>query len=142
MVVQCDFGGVGGDRVSSLRGAALHFGVVVVFVCFTCDCIFGGPFLSSECVVFVVCCKKHVLPLACIFSTDFWAPLFFQWVFFGVVFQTFDSVKFLVFLRGMSYLWVAFFSTDFLWWCCALCRYFMGQILILGDIGCGMGYDI
>ena len=105
---------VGGrHRVSSSRGARLHFGAVVVFVCFICGCIFGAPFLSSEWVVSFACCKRRVLPLACIFSTDFWVRLFFQWLFFGVVFQTFDSVQFLIFLKSMSYLWVAFFSTDF-----------------------------
>ena len=136
------FWGGGGNRVSSSRGAKLHFGAVVVFVCFTCNCIFGCVFLHSQWVVFVVCCKKHVLPLACIFSTDFWAPLFFQWVFFGVVFHTFNWVKFFVVAKGTSYLWVAFFSTDFWGVCCVLCRCFVGQILVLSDIDCGMGYDI
>ena len=58
-------------RVSSSCGAGLHFGVVVAFVCFICGCIFRAPFSTFGCVVFFVCCKKHVLPLACIFSTDF-----------------------------------------------------------------------
>ena len=100
-------------RVSSSCGAKLLFGVVVVFVCFICGCIFKAPFSSFEWVVFFVCCKKHVLPLACIFSTDFQARQFFQWLFFGGLFQTFDSVEFLVFVKSMSYLQVAFFSTDF-----------------------------
>ena len=47
-VLRCGFGGVGGDRVSSSRGAELHFQAVVVFVCFTCNCIFGVPFLNSR----------------------------------------------------------------------------------------------
>ena len=68
---QNDVRGPGRHRVSSSCGAKLHFGAVVVFVCFICGCIFKAPFSSFEWVVFFVCCKKHVLPLACIFSTDF-----------------------------------------------------------------------
>ena len=59
------------NRVSSSRGAKLHFEAVVVFVCFIYGSIFGAPFSTFKCVVSFVCCKKHVLPLACIFSTDF-----------------------------------------------------------------------
>ena len=61
----------GSNRVSSSRGARLHFGVVVVFVCFICGSIYKAPFLTFGSVVPFACCKKHVLPLACIFLTDF-----------------------------------------------------------------------
>ena len=61
----------GSHRVSSSRGARLHFEAVVVFVCFICGSIYKAPFSTFGYVVSFVCCKKHVLPLACIFSTDF-----------------------------------------------------------------------
>ena len=80
----------GSNRVSSSRGAGLFLGALVVFVCFICGCIFGSCFLNFGWVVlFRVLHKKHVLPLACSFSTDFLAPSFFQCVFFGLVFHTF-----------------------------------------------------
>ena len=58
-------------RVSSSRGAWLYFGVVFVFVGIIYGFFFGAPFSTFQWVVSFVCCKKHVLPLACIFSTDF-----------------------------------------------------------------------
>ena len=77
----------GSNRVSSSRAAGLYFGVVVVFVCFTRVSTFGACFLIFGWVLFVpVLHQKHVLPLGCIFSTDFLAPSFSQCVFFGLVF--------------------------------------------------------
>ena len=49
---------------------ACIFGLWLCFGCFTRDCIFAPPFLTFKWVVSFVCCKKHVLPVACIFSTD------------------------------------------------------------------------
>ena len=90
---QNDVRGRGRHRVSSSRGAELHFGVVVVFVCFICGCIFRAPFLSFEWVVFLVCCKRHVLPLACIFSTDFLGKSIFSVASFSRAFSNFSFTK-------------------------------------------------
>ena len=101
---QNDVRGWRSNRVSSSRGAKLYFEAVVVFVCFICGSISKAPFLTFGSVVSFVCCKKHVLPLACIFSTDFSARPISQCFFFGALFQTFASVAFLVVAKSMSYL--------------------------------------
>ena len=82
------YGWGGGDRVSSSRGAKLHFGAVVVFVCFICSCIFGARFLSSGWVVFFVCCKKNTSYLwLAFFQLIFGHLYFFNGFFLGWYFK-------------------------------------------------------
>ena len=61
-------------------------------------CLFGRLW------VFCLCTQKHVLPLACIFSTDFWGRPFSARASFGWAFWCFAWAYFLRLAKNTSYL--------------------------------------